>query len=185
MKMATASATTSISSAMRINPVFGVECRARHADRLVIRIFPRPAHRRPRRSGRWQRGRSRASTASSSAIRTGAIAKADVHVGTFAIEHQFSDALTLRNRTLYGDYDKFYQNIYPGDLNEATRMVTLAAYHNRNDRRNLFSQTDLIWNGKLGGIDQTLLVGLRGGAPEIPEFPGDGHRSRQARMSSG
>ena len=97
-------------------------------------------------------------------------AKADVHVGTVAIEHQFNDALTLRNRTLYGDYDKYYQNIYPSDLNEATRMVTLAAYHNRNDRRNLFSQTDLIWTGKLGGIDQTLLIGVEVGRQKSRNF---------------
>ena len=45
-------------------------------------------------------------------------ARADVNVGTVAIEHRFSDALTLRSRTLYGDYDKFYQNIYPSDLDE-------------------------------------------------------------------
>jgi catecholate siderophore receptor len=100
----------------------------------------------------------------------GSYAKADVHVGTLAIEHQVSDALTLRNRTLYGDYDKFYQNIYPSDLNESTRRVTLAAYHNRNDRRNLFSQTDLIWNGKLGGIDQTLLAGFEIGRQKSRNF---------------
>ena len=47
-------------------------------------------------------------------------AKADVHLATFAVEHRFSDSLTLRNRTQYGDYDKFYQNIYPSDLIEAT-----------------------------------------------------------------
>ena len=28
-------------------------------------------------------------------------------------EHEFADGLTLRNRTLFADYDKFYQNIYP------------------------------------------------------------------------
>ena len=97
-------------------------------------------------------------------------AKADVHVGTVAIEHRFSDALTLRNHTLFGDYDKFYQNVYPSDLNETTRMVTLAAYHSRNDRRNLFSQTDLIWNGRLGGIDQTLLVGFEVGRQKSRNF---------------
>jgi catecholate siderophore receptor len=85
-------------------------------------------------------------------------AKADINVGTMAIEHKFSDALTLRNRTLFGDYNKFYQNIYPSSL--TGDQVTLGAYNSRNDRRNLFSQTDLIWNNRLGGIDQTILVGF-------------------------
>ena len=98
-------------------------------------------------------------------------AKADVHVGTFGIEHRFSEALTLRNRTLYGDYDKFYQNIFttglsaPNPLNpsEVGEQVVLDAYNSRNDRQNLFNQTDLIWNNRLGGIDQTLLVGFEVG----------------------
>jgi catecholate siderophore receptor len=38
--------------------------------------------------------------------------------------------------------------------------VRLAAYNNRNDRRSLFSQTDLIREGRLAGIDQTLLLGV-------------------------
>jgi catecholate siderophore receptor len=94
-------------------------------------------------------------------------ARADVHVGTFALEHQFSDALTLRNRTLYGDYDKFYQNIYPNapvtDRDGAGPQdltVRLSAYNDTTTRRNLFSQTDLVWQGKLAGIDQTLVAGV-------------------------
>jgi len=92
-------------------------------------------------------------------------AKADVHLVNFAIEHEFAEGLTLRNRTLYGHYDKFYQNIYPsGPALPATltlpERVTLGAYNSTNDRENLISQTDLIWQNKLGGIDQTLLFGF-------------------------
>ena len=87
-------------------------------------------------------------------------ADADVHIARLALEHDFGGGLTLRNRSLYGDYDKFYQNIYPTNLNEATGSVSLGAYNSRNDRRNLFSQTDLIWENQLAGIDQTLLFGF-------------------------
>ena len=95
-------------------------------------------------------------------------AKADVHVGTFAIEHKFTDALMLRSRALYGDYDKFYQNIFPSSLSapigaEVGEQVVLGAYNSRNDRQNLFNQTDLIWNNRVGEIDQTLLVGFEVG----------------------
>ena len=86
--------------------------------------------------------------------------RADVHVGTFAIEHDFGGGLTLRNRTLFGDYDKFYQNIYPTRFTRSTGLVTLGAYNNATRRRNLFSQTDLVWNSRLGGVDQTLLFGF-------------------------
>jgi catecholate siderophore receptor len=90
-------------------------------------------------------------------------AKADVHIGTVAVEHQLTGDLKLRNRTSLGDYDKFYQNIYPSNLDEATGEVVLGAYNSSNDRTNLFSQTDLIWESRLGGIDQTILFGFEFG----------------------
>ncbi|HEY0165326.1 MAG TPA: TonB-dependent siderophore receptor, partial [Sphingomicrobium sp.] len=89
--------------------------------------------------------------------------KADVDLVTFALEHSLGEQLTLRNRTLFGDYDKFYQNIYPTNLDEAKNEVVLGAYNSRNDRRNFFSQTDLVWEGLIGGIDQTLLAGFEYG----------------------
>ena len=95
-------------------------------------------------------------------------AKADVHLGTIAVEHKLSDRLTLRNRTLFGTYDKFYQNVYPSSIvapqaGETGDQIALGAYNSRNDRTNLFNQFDLIWDGRLGGIDQTLLLGFEVG----------------------
>lgn len=87
-------------------------------------------------------------------------AKADVHLAAFAIEQQLGANLSIRNRTLYADYDKFYQNVFPSDYLEATREVRLSAYSNSTKRENLFSQTDLVWNIKSGGIDQTILFGF-------------------------
>ncbi len=87
-------------------------------------------------------------------------AKADVNIATLAVEHRLSDGLTLRNRTLYGDYDKFYQNIFPNSPVNAAGNGTLSAYNDATKRENLFSQTDLIWESELGGIDQTLLFGF-------------------------
>jgi catecholate siderophore receptor len=86
-------------------------------------------------------------------------AKADVNIATLAVEHSFGD-VTIRNRTLAGDYRKFYQNIYPTGFNAGAGLVTLGAYNNRNNRENLFSQTDLVWESRLAGIDQTLLFGF-------------------------
>jgi len=87
----------------------------------------------------------------------------DAHVGTFGIEHDFGGGLTLRNRTLLGAYDKFYQNVFPSNLVEETDTVTFGAYNARNDRTNFISQTDLVWDTELAGIDQTLLIGAEYG----------------------
>ena len=97
-------------------------------------------------------------------------AKVNVNLVNFAVEHQLGEGLTLRNRTLLGDYDKFYQNIYPTGFNPSTNLVSLGAYNNRNNRRNLFSQTDLIWETRLAGIDQTLLFGFEVGRERSRNF---------------
>jgi catecholate siderophore receptor len=102
------------------------------------------------------------------------VARADVDLATLAVEHDFGDGLTLRNRTMFGDYDKFYQNVYPTRFDRGTGLVTLGAYNNATTRESLFSQTDLIWNGRAGGIDHTLLLGV-----EI------GHSSSRNRRETG
>ena len=87
-------------------------------------------------------------------------AKADIDLGTITIAHDFGNGLTARSRTLVGDYRKFYQNIYGSGFDAATQLVTLSGYNNRNDRTNLFTQNDLIWENHVAGIDQTLLFGF-------------------------
>jgi catecholate siderophore receptor len=93
-------------------------------------------------------------------------ARADVHLASIALEHRIGKALTLRNRTLLGDYDNYYQNVYPNSPVSTGGTVALAAYNDVTKRTNLFSQTDLIWESRLGGIDQTLLVGVEIGGSE-------------------
>ena len=101
-------------------------------------------------------------------------AKANVQIANVAIEHQFSEGLKIRNRTVFADYDKFYQNIFAGSaVDEDTGDFTFGSYNSRNDRRNLISQTDLIWDGQIAGIEQTLLVGFEAGR----------QRSRNHRMT--
>jgi len=87
-------------------------------------------------------------------------ADVDVHLLTGAVEHSFSDALTVRNRTQYADYDKFYQNIFPSGPVAADGTVRLSAYNNITTRQNLISQTDLVVAGDWGGLGHTLLLGF-------------------------
>lgn len=88
----------------------------------------------------------------------------EVNTLTAMVEHDFSDSLTLRSTLLYGDYEKFYQNIFAASaVNAANGTVQLAAYNSLTTRENLFSQTDLIWKGQLGGLEHTLLAGVEVG----------------------
>ncbi|GAA3996504.1 TonB-dependent siderophore receptor [Sphingomonas humi] len=85
---------------------------------------------------------------------------ADVQIATAAFEHKFSDTLLLRHRTQFADYDKFYENVYPSAAVSAAGTVAIGAYSSRNDRQNLISQTDVVWDGNLAGFDQTWLFGF-------------------------
>ena len=86
--------------------------------------------------------------------------RADVQLASLAISHDFGGGLSLRNRTMLGDYDKFYQNIYPNGAVGAAGTLALAAYNDTTKRRNLFSQTDLVWDGQVGAVGATLLAGF-------------------------
>lgn len=68
--------------------------------------------------------------------------------------------LNIRNRTLFGDYDRFYQNYVPGAVNAAKTLTTLTAYNNATRRRNLFNQTDLTYLASTGRIQHTLVGGV-------------------------
>ena len=85
--------------------------------------------------------------------------KIDANVFSALFEHRFSKRLTLRNRSSYGDYDKFYQNVFPGAVNAAGSEVSLSGYNNGMKRQNLFNQTDLVLTARTGRLEHTLLVG--------------------------
>ena len=71
-----------------INPTAALARRAGHADRPQLRIFPRPPHRRPRRSGRRRRAARAASRRTFFGDPDNSFAKADVNLATLAVEHR-------------------------------------------------------------------------------------------------
>jgi catecholate siderophore receptor len=95
--------------------------------------------------------------------------RAGVDLGTATVEHQLG-RLTLRNRTAYGDYDRFYQNYVPGAANAAGTTVTLTAYSNATQRQNLFNQSDLIYSLDTGSVKHTLLAGVEVGRQDTDNF---------------
>ena len=86
------------------------------------------------------------------------------------IEHAFADNLSLRNHLRWADYDKFYQNVFPGAADAATQTVSISAYSNSTTRENLFNQTDLVWETATGGIRHTVLAGAEFGRQVTDNF---------------
>lgn len=89
--------------------------------------------------------------------------EATVNLMSSLLEHRIGSSITLRNRVSYGDYDKFYQNVFPGAVNAAGTTVTISAYNTRTARQNLFNQTDLIVSRRTGPIGHRLLLGTEFG----------------------
>jgi catecholate siderophore receptor len=96
-------------------------------------------------------------------------ADAGVNLGTAAIEHQLGK-FNLRNSTLIGDYDKFYQNVFPGAVNAGQTLVGLSGYNNSTLRRNLFNQTDVTGFVHTGALRHTLLAGTEVGRQRSDNF---------------
>ncbi len=96
-----------------------------------------------------------------------------------SIEHAFDNGVTLRNRTRYADYDKFYQNVFPGAVNAAGTSVSLSAYNVVTERKNLFNQTDVLYSLNTGSIKHELLAGMELGRQQTDNlrktgfFPGN------------
>lgn len=82
------------------------------------------------------------------------------------VDHDFGNGLSLRNHLRYADYDKSYQNVFPGAVNASAQTVAISAYNNATTRKNLFNQTDLVWKTTAGGMQHTVLAGAEFGRQE-------------------
>jgi catecholate siderophore receptor len=82
--------------------------------------------------------------------------------------------VAVRNRTLIGDYDRFYQNFVPGAASADQSLVTLTAYNNATQRQNVFNQTDVVVTGATGAIRHSVLVGADFGRQETDNFRNTG-----------
>ena len=106
-----------------------------------------------------------------------------------AIEHDFGNGMTVKNRTRVADQDKFYQNVFPGAVNAANTQVAINAYNNGTQRKSWFNQTDLSFKLDTGGVKHTLLTGIEIGKQDTGNqrltgyFPG-GATSVNAPLSN-
>jgi catecholate siderophore receptor len=99
--------------------------------------------------------------------------RAGVDLGTATLEHK-AGKLTVRNRTMYGDYDRYYQNYVPGAVTPDKSRVALTAYNNATQRENVFNQTDVIYPVATGRVKHTLLAGVELGRQNTDNFRNTG-----------
>ncbi|MET0968776.1 MAG: TonB-dependent receptor, partial [Tardiphaga sp.] len=96
-------------------------------------------------------------------------AHVDVQTGMAVIDHDFENGLTVRNGTIYSDFNRGYTNIYPGNgplsgaVNTTDTSFNRAAYQNTTDRENVFNQTDFTYKTATGPVLHTLTFGTEFG----------------------
>jgi len=84
--------------------------------------------------------------------------RSQVNIAAATVEHRF-DRFVVRNQTLVGNYDRFYQNFVPGAVDAARAFVSLSAYNNASNRTNAFNQTDVTAQVSTGALRHTFLAG--------------------------
>jgi catecholate siderophore receptor len=99
--------------------------------------------------------------------------RANVDLASATVEHH-AGKVTIRNRTLFGDYDRFYQNYVPGAVTADQSRVALSAYNNETARRNVFNQTDVTYGVATGSVRHTLLAGAEIGRQLTDNFRNSG-----------
>ncbi|MDN5882233.1 MAG: TonB-dependent siderophore receptor, partial [Nitrosospira sp.] len=98
----------------------------------------------------------------------------DVKALNSLVEHTFDNNVTVRNRTRYADYDKFYQNVFASGP-ATTGTVDIQAYNDATQRSNIFNQTDLLYTLNTGPIKHELMTGVEYGRQVTDNFRNNGY----------
>jgi catecholate siderophore receptor len=84
---------------------------------------------------------------------------ADVQTGMAVVEHDFGNGLSVKNSSMYADFNRSYQNVYPGSSVAANGTFSYNAYNHVTNRENAFNQTDFIYKTTTGPIRHTIAFG--------------------------
>ncbi len=101
-------------------------------------------------------------------------AKVEVQTAMAVIDHDFGNGLTVRNGTIYADYNRGYRNVYPGGTGAPAAAgggavtadqttLSLNAYQNDTPRENAFNQTDFVYKTATGPVLHTIAFGTEFG----------------------
>lgn len=88
----------------------------------------------------------------------------EANIAKLRLDGKLGRGLTWSTTALYGQYDKYYANVFP---NSAVRLsdntVQLDGYRDDTDRENLLVQSNLVWDFVDGPLSNTVLLGVEYG----------------------
>ena len=99
--------------------------------------------------------------------------RANVNLASANIDHQ-SGRFNIHNRTVFGDYDRAYQNYVPGAVTANKNFVSISSYNNATKRNNIFNQTDVTFSASSGRVRHNLLAGAEFGRQLTDNFRNTG-----------
>ena len=99
--------------------------------------------------------------------------RANVNILSGSFDHQVGQ-LHITNRTMFGDYDRGYQNYVPGAVSPDKTTGALTAYNNATRRKNIFNQTDLTYIANTGRVKHNFLGGAELGRQLTDNFRNTG-----------
>jgi catecholate siderophore receptor len=109
--------------------------------------------------------------------------RADVNLLSGTVDHHIG-RFNIRNRTGFGDYDKFYLNYVPGAVTADRTRVSISAYNNATKRRNFFNQTDVTFAASTGSVRHKFLIGTELGRQSTDNFRNTGFFNNTATSIS-
>lgn len=97
----------------------------------------------------------------------------EAHIVKARLDGELAENLKWSTTVLYGDYDKYYTNVFANGAATADNgTVILSSYTDPTKRENFIAQTNLVWDFALGNVANKVLAGL--------EY-GDQHSANQRR----
>jgi catecholate siderophore receptor len=96
--------------------------------------------------------------------------QARVNAFSFALDHRFSDTLSLRNAFRRYDYSLDRNNTLVGSVNEVALTASLTRGNVRRDEDGYFNQTELVQKAKIAGMPHQILYGVEFGKQDKSQF---------------
>jgi catecholate siderophore receptor len=89
------------------------------------------------------------------------LAGLEAHIVKGRLDGQLAENLQWSTTLLYGDYDKFYNNVFAnGAATGQTGTVALGDYDDPTTRQNFIAQSNLVWDVDFGGVTNKILLGV-------------------------
>lgn len=85
----------------------------------------------------------------------------EAHIVKARLDGQLAENLAWSTTVLYGDYDKFYTNVFANaPATSQTGTVALSDYTDPTTRQNFIAQSNLVWDVEIGGLTNKVLFGV-------------------------